>query len=241
MLKRLTRLLGINDKIDVVDVFQNDEYVRINARRLEHLASLNLPMQGRSVLELGAGIGDHTSFFVDRGCKITVTEARDKCLEALRRRFPDLEILAVDMDNPPAEFSPEFDVIYAYGLLYHLSRPAEALAWMAQHTSGQLLLETCVSFGSDLALNLIEEDKLNPTQATTGTGCRPTRPWISDHLSRHFKYVYFSASQPSHEQFPTDWNKFEGQLLSRAIFVASHVPIENSRLVTELPMLQFQG
>jgi len=40
--------------------FHSVGYLRHNARRLEHLNSLGLDISGRSVLELGAGIGDHT-------------------------------------------------------------------------------------------------------------------------------------------------------------------------------------
>ena len=56
--------------------FRNFQYLRMNARRLEHLASLGLPIAGREVLEVGAGIGDLTSFFLDRGCSVTAIEPR---------------------------------------------------------------------------------------------------------------------------------------------------------------------
>jgi 16S rRNA A1518/A1519 N6-dimethyltransferase RsmA/KsgA/DIM1 with predicted DNA glycosylase/AP lyase activity len=45
----------------------------MNARRLEHLVGLGLPIAGRE-LEVGAGIGDLTSFFLDRGCSVTAIE-----------------------------------------------------------------------------------------------------------------------------------------------------------------------
>ena len=38
----------------------SENYLRINGRRLEHLASLGLPLDGRTVLEVGAGLGDLT-------------------------------------------------------------------------------------------------------------------------------------------------------------------------------------
>src|SRR5256885_5811027 len=56
--------------------FHGVNYLRHNARRQEHLASLGLQLSGRSVLELGAGIGDHTTFFLDRGCEVTSVEPR---------------------------------------------------------------------------------------------------------------------------------------------------------------------
>lgn len=68
--------------------FHSDYYLRINQRRLEHLATLPLPLAERSVLEVGAGIGDHTSFFIDRGCTVTITDAREENLAIVGRRLP---------------------------------------------------------------------------------------------------------------------------------------------------------
>ena len=49
--------------------FHTDHYLRHNQRLLEHLATLGLPIAGRTVLEVGAGIGDLTSFFLDRAIR----------------------------------------------------------------------------------------------------------------------------------------------------------------------------
>src|SRR5688572_10851078 len=59
------------------ELFHAPSYLRHNARRLEHLATLGLPIAGSTVLEVGAGIGDHTSFYLDRGCTVTTVEARE--------------------------------------------------------------------------------------------------------------------------------------------------------------------
>src|SRR4051794_26482202 len=69
--------------------FWSPQYIRHNQRRQEHLASLGLEIAGRDVLEVGAGIGDHTSFFLDRGCRVTITDGRPKNVRLLRERYPD--------------------------------------------------------------------------------------------------------------------------------------------------------
>jgi len=70
--------------------FHSVSYLRHNARRLEHLASLNLDISGRSVLELGAGVGDHTTFFLDRGCTVTCVKPRaENCSPLLLDHLPD--------------------------------------------------------------------------------------------------------------------------------------------------------
>ena len=220
--------------------FHADYYLRNNARRLEHLASLGIPIHGRSVLELGAGIGDHTHFYLDRGCKITTTEVREKNLQLLRRRYKRsgdaVTVRRLDLDNPDDSL-PQFDLVHCYGLLYHLSEPARALAFIGRHCLGQLVMETVVSCGDESALNVVREHDYSPSQSFHGNGCRPTRRWVVDELKRHFDYVYIPKTQPNHIEFPLDWrDPATSKLpLARSIFVASKTPLNNPLLGENIP------
>jgi hypothetical protein len=93
-----------------------------------------------------------------------------------------------------------------------------------------------VSFGSDEQINLIGEEINNPTQAVSGTGCRPTRLWVFTHLKKHFENVYVPRTQPNHAEFPIDWNEpaSHREGLSRAVFIASRTPIDNPLLSSRL-------
>lgn len=221
------------------EVFQSYHYQRHNARRLEHLATLGLDIAGSTVLELGAGIGDHTNFFLDRGCTVTTSDGREENLKILRERYPQAKVLMLDIDNHPPDPAEKFDLVYSYGLLYHLKDPDGALRFMSCACSGMLLLETCVSFGSEEAVNLCSEDVHNPTQSVTGTGCRPTRPWIFSRLKELFEFVYMPSTQPNHEEFPLDWtDPSSGGKLSRAVFIASRKRVDNPLLLEDIPMKQ---
>jgi SAM-dependent methyltransferase len=217
--------------------FHSDHYLRHNARRLEHLASLQIPVAGKSVLEVGAGIGDHSHFYLDRGCKLTTTEARSENLDYLRARYPEADVRFLDMEQSAPVADAPFDVVHCYGLLYHLNDPEQALAFLGENTGGLLLLETCVSFGDDEAIHLTAENPDNPSQAFSGTGCRPTRPWVFKQLQALFEYVYLPLTQPAHEEFPIDWTAAESDRpagLTRAIFVASRNPLDNGALTASL-------
>jgi hypothetical protein len=37
------------------------------------------------------------------------------------------------------------EIVYSYGVLYHLSAPAAAIEWLAGCAQSMLLLETCVN------------------------------------------------------------------------------------------------
>jgi FkbM family methyltransferase len=222
-----------------VSIFHADHYMRHNQRRQEHLASLNLEIAGKRVLEVGAGIGDHTSFFLDRNCSMVVTEGRPENLALLPSRFPDLLIRALDLDNPDPTFEEQFEIVYCYGLLYHLEKPAEAIAYMAARCQEMLLLETCVSYGETEEVNLCIEPAESATQSLSGQGCRPTRLWIYNQLKQHFDWVYMPITQPNHVEFPLDWTiQPDTSYRSRAVFIAAKQSIDSPLLIEGIPMQQ---
>jgi hypothetical protein len=237
--KRVFRQTGfyLTRASNPVVYFHSNHYLRHNARRLEHLGSLQIPVSGMSVLEVGAGIGDHSHYYLDRGCRMTITEARPENVRYLRKRYPACRIQALDMEHPtPVEGGP-FDVLHCYGLLYHLNDPGRALEFLGQSTRKLLFLETCVSFGDVVeAVNPTKEPRYSPTQAYSGMGCRPTRAWLFHRLETLFKHVYVPKAQPWHEEFPVDWTAPEKHKapLQRAIFIGSKEPLENCQLVPSL-------
>ena len=126
--------------MDPLSSFATDHYQRHNSRRLEHLATLSLDLAGRKVLEVGAGIGDHTSFFLDRGCRVTALEGRLENVEILKSRFPSVETSWLDLDDDEIRHLGRFEIVYAYGVLYHLAEPRRAIARMSAWCSDLLLL-----------------------------------------------------------------------------------------------------
>jgi 2-polyprenyl-3-methyl-5-hydroxy-6-metoxy-1,4-benzoquinol methylase len=123
----------------VVQVFRNLHYQRHNIRRQEHLASLGLDLHDRSVLEVGAGVGDHTTFFLDRGCTVVSTEARPENCElfsgTMRQHLSEAydkvrncRLYQSDVESMNAVIQGTFDIVYCYGLLYHVEDPEAILA-----------------------------------------------------------------------------------------------------------------
>jgi hypothetical protein len=222
--------------------FHGFHYLRHNQRRLEHLATLGLPLAGRSVLEVGAGIGDHTEFFLDRGCSVLTTDGRPENVEVLRERFPWIAVEFLDLDHPDPSFTYGAEVVYCYGTLYHLARPADALAFLAERCGNLLLLETAVSFGDELSVNIVAEQAFHPSQAVSGQGCRPTRQWVLERLRLYFPHVYLPKTQPWHPEFPLDWTAAPPPAgeLSRAVFIASREALAHAGLTETLPERQIR-
>ena len=137
--------------------FQSDEYLRIDQRRLEHLASLDLNLCNRTVLEVGAGIGSPTSFYLDRRCKVMATEGQFENVEILRERYRNEgqgEVVRLDLSEPQS-LDQHFELIHCYGLLYHMEQSDSVPAFLAKHCTGKLILETCLSYGNEPSVNLV--------------------------------------------------------------------------------------
>lgn len=223
-------------------VFRCPEAIRHNQRRQEHLVSLGLPLHGKTVIEFGAGVGEHTSFFLDRGCTVLSTDGREENVRAIQERYPRVETCVLDVEHP-IDLGRTFDVAYCYGLLYHLQAPERALKYMASLCHGIFLLETCVSWGDDNTLEYVEEkspdEPMSPAGGLHRCGCRPTRGWVFAQLQEHFSHVYVPLTQPNYGEFVTDWTAGPCETgLIRAAFLASRELLYDGQLVRKLPNKQ---
>jgi hypothetical protein len=223
--------------LEFVRAFFTSSYQQHNIARLSHLDSLGLDLQNKSVFEFGAGVGDHTYFYLLKKCLVTASDSRAELVEFISQRFGVGTLkLDVEKDLDTIVGLDTRDIFHCYGLLYHVSNPRDFL--MALNGKCRvLLLETCVSndFRED-GPHVIAEDSANPTQASSGKGCRPTRRWIFETLKNVFPYVYVPQTQPDHTEFPKDWNvEYEDRSkLIRAVFIASQNQIDNVLLSDRL-------
>lgn len=216
-------------------VFLSPEALAINAARLTHLASLGLDISGKSVLEVGAGIGLHTSFFEDLGCSVLCTDGRPENVNEIARRYPHRRTLVLDLDTvEDLSFLGSFDIVYCYGTLYHLTRPEHALAALSVVCREMILLETCVTPGNEKDVHFVCESA-SPNQSLHGKGCRPTRPWVMEKLRKYFGWAYITRTQPRHPDFDLDWVNPLQKPLHRSVFIGSKTPIDNPLLTEDIP------
>jgi SAM-dependent methyltransferase len=220
------------------DVFLTPNALAINKARQEHLNSLGLEMSSKRVLEVGGGIGLHTPFFLERGCTVVLTDGNPQNLEEIRRRYKTLTSCVLDMEgDEPISGLGTFDLIYCYGLLYHLKNAERAIERLAEICTGQIMIETCVYPGTFDEI-LFVRDFVSNNQAISRIGCRPTRLWVLNRLRKYFGYGYITKTQPDHTDFPTDWDCPDTNLLYRAVFIGSKSVLSNPMLGEDIPRKQ---
>lgn len=238
-----TALGGPFRRFDPFWTFRAPDATSINTARMAHLDSLGLDLEGCTVLEVGAGIGLLTDHLLQLGCRVLATDARPANVVEHRRRHPDRRVEVLDLDQvSPADIAAlgHFDVVFCYGLLYHLARPGPALSALAG-TADLLLLETCVTPGTGTAEHQVWEDRTTASQAIGGTGCRPTRPWVMETLRQLWGHAYVTRAQPDHPDFPLEWPDRPTPpptRLTRSVFVASRRPLDLPSLSDRLEPVQ---
>ncbi len=217
-----------------VECFETPEAEAINKARLDHLAGLGLPVDGRSTLEVGAGVGHLSRFFLERGCRLVTTEARPENVAELQRRYPDVRSEVADVEDSLAGLG-RFEVVFCYGLLYHLESPVRALRNMAEVCDELLLIETVVC-DSPLPVARLDDETLTVSQALRGLAHRPSSSYLALALNRiGFEYIYEAAERPEYPDYiwtPAGDGAFsrDGNLL-RSVFVASRHAIVSAGLV----------
>jgi SAM-dependent methyltransferase len=218
-----------------VESFDTAAALELNHARLAHLASLDLAIDGRRVLEVGAGVGRLSGFFVDRGCSLIVTEARVENLSELRRRLPTVDVREADVEES-LEHLGVFDVVFCYGVLYHLESPLRALRNMGAVCADLLLIETMVC-DARIPMLCLEDETTSVNQALRGLAHRPSPSYLALALNRvGFDHVYAAADPPDHPDYRFSWldnleTERDGALL-RGVFIASRKALRQPGLIS---------
>jgi 2-polyprenyl-3-methyl-5-hydroxy-6-metoxy-1,4-benzoquinol methylase len=243
----IERMLSGSDRGEVSWFeFGQLEGYRSTGRRLEHLTSLDLRLWGKSVLEVGAGAGLLSSFFVDRMCKVLVTDASASAI-SLARSFYNSSLQDVQRNNvsfeiidfdTPIDWSqrPRKQVVICYDAFWQAKACRTFLHNLSAACEEILLLETRVAFGHHEELFAVpDQDLRTESSVPPGAMVIPTRKWLWQRLSDSFPFVYTPLTQPWLDSFPTNWDlSNQHSAFGRSIFIASRVELENHVLVRDL-------
>jgi len=167
------------ERLSGKSIFEASYYRESNLTRLVNLfAHADVERwRGMRVLEVGAGLGHLGDAFADLGFDVTSTDGRQEHVEAMRAR--GRESFVLDLDLTGVNEAGDFELVLAFGVLYHLAHPEEFL-----HSCGKaakvLLLETAVCDRREPVVDWVSESGgwRGKDQAVGGRGCRPSPSWV---------------------------------------------------------------
>jgi hypothetical protein len=104
----------------------------------------------------------------------------------------------IDLLNPNSHHHlGEFEVVFFYGTLYHISAPLRVLKDLSEVCTEIMLVETLVRPTDNHRPNThIEQWGGGRDQSLDASGCLPGKSWVKNSLDNHFKYV-IEAGQPA--------------------------------------------
>src|SRR5690349_17165247 len=88
-----------SEAIEPISEVHIRSYLMKTKAKMEHLKSLPLHLEGLSVIDVGAGIGDFAEFYIDRGCDVTVSDSRQENIDVVKKRFPGVNTRVIDLER----------------------------------------------------------------------------------------------------------------------------------------------
>jgi SAM-dependent methyltransferase len=180
----------------------------------------------RTALDVGCGVGYFSAFLRDAGFQVTAVDGREQNVAEARARHSGIEFRAYDVEDLQMATLGTFDLVLAFGLLYHLENPFRAVRNLHALTGKVLLIESLFVPGEAPALLLLDEYGVED-QSLRAVSCYPTEAAIAKMAFRSgFPHVYGFREFPDHEQF----RRADGRDRARTMFAAATCEVRSPLL-----------
>jgi len=121
-----------------------------------------------------------------------------------------------------------FDLVFCFGLLYHLENPLLAIRHLKELTKHLLLVESVIFPGEEPTMALLDEGQTED-QGMNHVGFYPTEACLIKLLYRvGFSHVYRFANMPDHPEY--HWGRTTRR--TRTMLAASTKPLTTAQLVS---------
>jgi SAM-dependent methyltransferase len=95
-------------------------YVKVQEQLEKVFRDLRIRMDGKEVLDAGAGTGVFTKFYVDHGARVTAVDISEDALRVIREKCPMASLICCDLKD--LDYLKEsFDVVHCSDVLYHIT------------------------------------------------------------------------------------------------------------------------
>jgi len=108
---------GIPCAMNPLTEFHSDAYLAHTSACFNHLdrivRDLNLSMNDKTLLDLGAGIGDQAIFWQNKGARVTVIEGRQENIDVMLSLLNGIEIIHADLDDCENLSPIQSDIVFS--------------------------------------------------------------------------------------------------------------------------------
>lgn len=225
-------------------LFDEPYYIDINQARwavaervLRHLQTTEQePIQ--TCLDVGCGPGWFSERIARLGIEVTGLEGRKELADIAAERCPAASFRHVDIeDGDKLRAIAPADLVFCFGILYHVENPFMLLRNLHALTRHQLFIES-IFIPSDHPCAWLVAEGRNETQGLTHYSFILSRPSLMAILQRvGFPFVYQYNGPVAHQ----DFNQAEGKHPRRGIFLASktELGLTNFEPVFSIPLAKF--
>ena len=212
-------------------IFDQHHYDLLNRARGEVvaqcLAELTPKLNLQTAIDVGCGLGYFSQFLKSSGLAVTAVDGRQQNVEEAQRRNPDIRFLRFDAEDPSIRSLGKFDLVFCFGLLYHLENPMLAIRHLSALTGKLLLVEGVIHPGNEPMMALIEETA-HEDQGLNHIAFYPTESCLLKMFYRAgFDHAYAFSTQPNHPEY----DALHRRPRIRTMLAASHALIQSKLLL----------
>lgn len=206
-------------------IFDAEHYERLNRARAEAVAKIIPPLQSllglKTALDLGCGLGHFSSFLSELGLDVLGVDGREENVLESRRRYPQLKFEVADAQDPNLSSLGQFDLVFCYGLLYHLENPFATIRSISKMSRKLITVEGVVYPSPEPILVLLDENNCED-QGLNYVAYYPSEAALAKMLAKSgFPECYLPATAPDHPVYRPG----RGGFRQRAILFASPSPL----------------
>ena len=215
-------------------IFDVQIYDDLNAARgavvSSLLSELKAPLGLRTAVDVACGAGFFSNLLKSLGLEVTGVDGRQQNVEDSRSRHPGIRFERFNAEDPALRSLGKFDLVFCFGLLYHLENPLLAIRHLHALTGRLLLVEGVIFPGDEPIMGLVDETP-SDDQGLNYFAFYPTEACLQKMLCKvGFSYVYKFKIMPAHPGY----HKTKSLPRVRTMLAASHKPI-SSRFFELLP------
>lgn len=187
------------------------------------LPELTRKSDSHSALDAGCGLGYFSRYLKEMGLEVKAFDGRESNVEEARKRYPGIEFMVANLEDPAIVNSLKSDIVLCAGLLYHLENPFAAVRNLSALTKKICLIETVIAPFSFPGILLYEEEK-GEDQGLNYIAQIPSRQWFMKVLPRAgFEFIYKPCIEPAHEDFISSVFRKK----KRGFIIASHIEVSH--------------